>query len=253
MGDERRAMNKNNDAGKIIMNHPITQSPIIQSPISNLQSPISHYPISNLQSLLILLALFLLTACGEAAEAAPATPTAGIVIETSAPLAVADAQPPVRLQIPALALDVAVEPMAWQVTEFQGKRRAVWQVPMEEAGWHLNSAPVGALGNLVISGHHLQGGAVFAALARGEVTVGQTIQVTDAQGRIFAYTVTEVSAPIPALAATAQDAAQAAAYLAQPATPAPDTAQLTLATGWPEFSDTHYIFVVARLVGELGN
>ena len=30
-----------------------------------------NYPISNLQSLLILLALFLLTACGEAAEAAP--------------------------------------------------------------------------------------------------------------------------------------------------------------------------------------
>jgi len=242
MADERRAMNKKNYAGKIIMNHPITQSPITQS------------PISNLHSLLILLALLLLTACGEATEAAPvATPTAGAAIETSAPLAVADAQPPVRLQIPALALDVAVVPMAWQVTEFEGKRRAVWQVPMEEAGWHINSAPAGAVGNTVLSGHHQQGAAVFAALARGEVTVGQTIQVTDTQGRIFAYTVTEVSAPIPALAATAQDAAQAAAYLAQPAAPSPGTAQLTLATGWPEFSDTHYIFVVATWVGELGN
>jgi len=225
-----------------------------QSPITNHQLPSTVY-----HHLYLLLALALLTACGagEAPQAAPvatstvamATPTVAVVVASREPLAAADAQPPVQLRIPAIDLTVAVAPMAWQVTEFAGERRAVWQVPLDEAGWHLNSAGAGARGNTVLSGHHQQGRAVFAALARGEVVVGQTIELVDAQGRIFVYTVIEVSPPIPALAATAEDTAQAAAYLAQPATG--DPAQLTLATGWPEFSDTHYMFVVASLAGRL--
>ncbi len=229
---------------------------------TNHQPPaVSSLPSTVYHNLLTLFTLVLLTACGgaEAETATPlaiatlaATPTAEIVVKTGEPLTAEDAQPPVRLSIPAINLAVAVVPMAWQVTEFAGERSAVWQVPTGEAGWHINSAGAGALGNVVISGHHLQGAAVFAALARGEVAVGQTVQLNDAQGRAFVYQVTEISPPIPALAATEQDMAQAAAYVAMPTPPALGEARLTLATGWPEFSDTHYIFVVATLVGQVG-
>jgi len=134
--------------------------------------------------------------------------------------------------------------MAWTVTDVEGERQATWEVPQQNAGWHLNSAMVGASGNMIISGHHLEGAAVFAPLARGEVVVDDEILVTDEQGRTYRYQVSAVSDPIPATGATAADSERAEAYLA-PTT----TAQLTLVTGWPDFSDTHYLFVVAQLVG----
>ena len=134
--------------------------------------------------------------------------------------------------------------MAWAVTDVEGERQAVWEIPLQSAGWHLNSATVGAAGNLIISGHHLEGAAVFAPLARGELLLGDEILVTDEQGRTYRYAVSEIADPIPATGATAEETARAEAYLA-PTT----TAQLTLVTGWPDFSDTHYLFVVAQLVG----
>lgn len=214
-----------------------------------------------------LLAVVLLVACSEATPpptvaaitSAPtalaivpsATITAGVSVPRSQPLTTAQAAPPVSLTIPAIDLAVAVVPMAWQVTQVEGERRAAWQVPEDAAGWHINSAGAGAVGNVVISGHHRQGQHVFAALARGEVSVGQQILLTDAQGRVFVYQVSEVSPPIPALGATPAAQAQAAAYLATGNKLTANEAKLTLVTGWPEFSDTHYLFVVATFSGIL--
>ena len=197
--------------------------------------------------------LLLLAGCSRA-EAAPvanvpasavtATPTPSVTLSSRTPLPAAQAVAPVRIAIPVLDFAAPVGPMAWQVTEVGGERRAVWQVPADKAGWHINSAGAGAQGNLVISGHHLQGEAVFARITNGEVTVGQQILVTDEKGRTFVYQVTEVSSPIPQLGATAADQARAAAYIAPSA-----QAKLTLMTGWPAFSNTHYLFVVAQFVG----
>jgi sortase (surface protein transpeptidase) len=214
------------------------------------------------------LALVLLVACSEATSpstnvsaisSAPtalaivptATITAEVSIQASQPLTPAQAAPPVSLAIPAIDLSVTVVPMAWQVTEVEGERRAAWQVPEDAAGWHINSAGAGALGNVVISGHHRQGQHVFAALARGEVSVGQQILLTDAQGRVFVYKVSEVSQPIPALGATQAAQDQAVAYLETDNKLTENEAKLTLVTGWPEFSDTHYLFVVAAFSGIL--
>ena len=155
-----------------------------------------------------------------------------------------EAAPPMRLHFVPLALTIAVEPMAWVVADVNGERQAVWEIPQLNAGWHLNSAMVGAPGNMIISGHHLEGAAVFAPLARGELRVGDQILVTDEQGRTYTYAVTEVAEPIPAAGATAAENERAASYLA----PIVD-ARLTLVTGWPDFSETHYLFVVAQLVG----
>ncbi|MEZ4736412.1 MAG: class F sortase [Caldilineaceae bacterium] len=204
---------------------------------------------------LILLTLLLLLAACQSTPAAPSTlvAAAGVTtqaaaddfpIQSSEPLAADEAGTPVRLVIPMPDLTIPVEAMGWQVTQVEGERKAVWEVPANSAGWHLNSARPGTAGNMVFSGHHVLGAAVFAPLARGEVTTGAPLLVSDDQGRTFLYRVSHVGEPLPALGASAAEQQQAAAYLA-PAT----TAQLTLITGWPDFSDTHYLFVVADFVG----
>jgi len=204
---------------------------------------------------LILLTLFLLLAACQNTPAAPSTLVAaagvpaqaeadGFPLQSSEPLAADAAGAPIRLVIPALDLTIPVEAMGWQVTQVEGERKAIWEVPANSAGWHLNSARPGTAGNMVFSGHHVLGAAVFAPLARGEVTTGAELLVTDDQGRTFLYRVSTVGEPLPALGASAAEEQQAAAYL-EPTT----TAQLTLVTGWPAFSDTHYLFVVADFVG----
>lgn len=204
---------------------------------------------------LILLTLFLLLAACQNTPAAPSTLVAaagvpaqadadGFPLQSSEPLVADAAGAPIRLVIPALDLTIPVEAMGWQVTQVEGERKAIWEVPANSAGWHLNSARPGTAGNMVFSGHHVLGAAVFAPLARGEVTTGAELLITDDQGRTFLYRVSTVGEPLPALGASAAEEQQAAAYL-EPTT----TAQLTLVTGWPAFSDTHYLFVVADFVG----
>lgn len=152
---------------------------------------------------------------------------------------------PIRLTAPALNFAVAVETMSWQVSEVEGVRQAVWQVPAASAGWHINSARPGTAGNVVISGNHLVGAAVFAPLARGEITVDTQLVVNDDQGRSFLYQVREVAPPIP-VNGSAAEKEQAMSYIA------PSTqAELTLVTGWPDFSDTHYLFVRAAFMGRV--
>jgi Sortase domain len=179
-----------------------------------------------------------------AATATTAPTTALSTTTISAEVVEAEAAPPIRLHFAALDLTVAVEPMAWIVADVNGERQAVWEIPQLNAGWHLNSAMVGAPGNMIISGHHLQGAAVFAPLARGELRIGDPILVTDEQGQTYTYEVSEVADPLPAAGATTAESEQAASYLAPTV-----ESRLTLVTGWPDFSDTHYLFVVAQLVG----
>ena len=207
--------------------------------------------------LLPLLLLVALVACqGTPPPPPPLSPTAATttgqtggtesVIQSTTPIAAEAAGRPLSLAAPALNLQMPITEMGWQVTEVNGERKATWEVPQDSAGWHLNSAQPGTAGNLILSGHHLLGAAVFAPLARGEMTVGMQLLITDDQGRTFLYQVREVSSPLPALGASAAEQQQATAYLA-PST----SAILTLVTGWPAFSDTHYVFVVADFVGML--
>jgi len=56
---------------------------------------------------------------------------------------------------------------------------------------------------------------------------------------------------VPIIGATDEDKALAQSYVAQPE--ADQVAQLTLITGWPDFTTTHRIFVVAQYVGPSDN
>jgi len=153
---------------------------------------------------------------------------------------------PVRLQIPAINLDVPVIAMGWRLETVEGQRTTVWDVPTDEAGWHMNSAGAGGNGNTIISGRQVGGAAVFAPLALGSVSEEQEVLLTDGDGVVFVYRITEVTEPVPITGATPQQQAQAAAYF-EPT----DQAQLTLVTGWPEFTTTHRVFAVAEFVGVL--
>lgn len=171
-------------------------------------------------------------------------PTATIARPVVTPLPQSQASPPIALQIPAIKLDVTVVPMSWQVALVNGERRAEWQLPLEDAGWHINSGKVGSDQAVVISGHHRMGAHVFAPIAQGGVQIGQEIWLTDAQARVWVYTVSKISQPIPVSGASKAEQAELQSYLAPLHRP-----QLILLTGWPEFSDTHYLAVIADLTG----
>ena len=209
-----------------------------------------------MKKLSMLLLLLLLVACqgtpsagSDSGPSSEAPTTAEVTNDTSAlqsttPLAADAVGRPVQLIAPTLNLTIPIEEMGWQVTQVEGERKAVWEVPENSAGWHLNSARPGTAGNMVLSGHHLLGAAVFAPVARGELSPDTQLLINDDQGHTYLYRVSKVGTPIPALGASAAEQQQADAYLA----PSPQ-ATLTLVTGWPDFSDTHYLFLVANFIG----
>lgn len=151
---------------------------------------------------------------------------------------------PVWVQIPAIGLDAPIIAMGWRVGLVDGDRTTVWDVPLDEAGWHINSAGAGGAGNTVVSGRQVEGSAVFAPLALGSVAPGQQVLLTDGDGIVFIYEISEVTDPIPMTGATPDELARAATYFAPT-----DHARLTLVTGWPDFTTTHRIFAVADFVG----
>jgi hypothetical protein len=169
-----------------------------------------------------------------------------IPVDPVQPLLSAQAKRPVLMQIPELDFEVAIQPMEWEiVTDASGQRSTRWVIPLAAAGWHTNSAGAGAAGNTILSGQQATGEAVFAPLALGEIVVGQHLLITDEDGAVFVYQISEISRPIPIVGATTDDLAAAKAYI-QPS----ETAQATLITGWPDFSTTHRIFAVAKFIGQ---
>ncbi len=134
--------------------------------------------------------------------------------------------------------------MGWEPAMIDGQVSTRWVVPEQTLGWAVNSAGAGEPGNVIIVGHQAVGAAIFRPVALGDVTVGQEIQLQAADGVTYRYQVTEVSDPIPAIGASADELALAASYLA----PTTD-ARLTLVSGWPADATTHRVFVVAAYVG----
>lgn len=200
---------------------------------------------------LVLILLSIFSACqsgdpqaadaGAAEAGQPDVPAGLIEID---PLALSQATTPVRLQIPEIGMDVPVTPMGWRVVTIDGERTTLWDVPEDSVGWHVNSAGAGAAGNVVLSGSQTDGEAVFAPLALGSIAPGQEVRLTDEDGLVFVYRVSEVSDPIPIVGATDAEKASAEAFLVSG-----PVAQLTLITGWPDFTTTHRVFARADFLG----
>lgn len=185
-------------------------------------------------------------------EPEPATPAASAVItltavmtQTPAMAGVAALPAPAHLTIAAIGLDVPVQAMGWEVVRNAEGATTRWVLPEGAAGWHVDSARAGEAGNTILSGRQL-GGGVFARLALGEAAPGMEVELSDTAGTRFIYSVTEVSDPLPIRGAGEAENALIEGYL-QPSA----AARLTLITGWPDFTTTHRIFVVAEFVREL--
>jgi len=171
---------------------------------------------------------------------------APVSLPTVAPLAVGAGAPPIRLTIPALGLDVPVEPMGWRVVQDAAGSHSEWDVVDNAAGHHVNSAYPGEAGNVVMSGHNNIGGSVFKTVCViGEPGVdfglGDAMIVTDQWGRRFTYAVNGWWRLEERNASIARQEANAA-YM-QPT----DYARLTLVTCWPSWSNTHRVIVTGLL------
>ncbi len=164
------------------------------------------------------------------------------VVATTVPTSAQVAAPPVSLRIAEIEMEVEISPLTWRVSEVEGKRTTIWVLPSEGAGWHPNSAGVGAVGNMIISGNQLLGDAAFAPIALGDVEVGQEIEVTDSNGNVFVYTVINVTEPLPLTNNLQEEESLAETYLGQG-----NQSLLTLVTGWPDFSSTARVIVIAEL------
>jgi len=190
----------------------------------------------------LLIALLLLIGC-QPIQAPTSTPDADATSVAEEEM-VQSALPPALLRIPDLSLELPITAMGWQVTEANGQRTTAWLVPVDTVGWQVNSAGTGGTGNTILAGHQSRGAAIFAPLALGDIVLGQELQLVDEAGAVFLYRVAEVSEPIAIVGATEEDNALAQTYVA-PTT----AAQLTLMTGWPDFTTTHRIFAVAEYLG----
>ncbi len=97
---------------------------------------------------------------------------------------------PTRILIPAIGVDAPVVPVSWQAVEVGDQTQAAWEVAdMYAAGWHENSAALGAPGNTVLNGHNTTNGEIFRDLYTLEV--GETIAVYS-DDVSYTYAVTEI-------------------------------------------------------------
>ncbi|HIQ11966.1 MAG TPA: sortase [Caldilineales bacterium] len=167
-------------------------------------------------------------------------------IPTIAPLPPGQGRSPVRLIIPALGMDVRVQPMGWHATSDAQGVRTEWDVPDSAAGRHIDSAFPGELGNVVISGHNNIGDAVFAPLSSvGErdmpLKLGDPMILEDELGRRFVYRVTGWRR-FPEARASVAKRNENASYLLPT-----DFPQLTLITCWPPENNTHRVIITGAL------
>ena len=187
----------------------------------------------------------------EAAAATAPPPTATAVPSATTVLASA----PVRLVIPDLKLDVPVVEMGWRVVQTADGPRSDWVIPKNEAGHHINSALLGDADNLVISGHNNIFGEVFKPISfawdnatrvqvdnftdRSDLLNGRTIELFDAAGQEFKYTIAAFYRLKDTGVTTEQRIANG--RFMEPT----DQAQVTIITCCPPTSNTHRLVVVA--------
>lgn len=182
------------------------------------------------------------------ATALPPTPAP---TATAVPLAAA----PVRMVVPDLKIDAKVVPMGWEVVQTSSGPRSEWVIPKDDAGHHIDSALLEQPGNLVISGHNNIYAQVFKPISfawdndqrivvdqftdRSEILNGRQIQLFDAAGQAYTYTITEfyrlrdTGVPLEQRIANGR--------FMQPTA----DSRLTVITCWPPTNNTHRLIVIA--------
>jgi LPXTG-site transpeptidase (sortase) family protein len=144
---------------------------------------------------------------------------------------------PERLVIEKIGLDAPVELAKSVAVNLDGKDVVQFLVPEEFAvGWHEHSAPLGVIGNTVLSGHHNAYGEVFKGLV--DLEVGDSIIITSGANE-FSYIIAnkmilrEKDQPL-------DKRLENGRWIL----PSNDE-RVTLVTCWPASSNTHRLVLVA--------
>lgn len=201
-------------------------------------SPLSFFTLS------LLVGMIFLNGCGGSTAGSPALaqdaePAPPVSAPKLAHPPSAKAMPD-RLVMPAIAIDIPVVELGWSTKQQDGQVFSEWDVAEYAAGWHKNSALLGAGGNVVMSGHNNILGSVFRELdqlKRGdELTVWSGSQP-------FVYKVDKVMI-VPEKYATLAQRKENAKWIS-----AYEDDRLTLVSCWPRDDNTHRIIVVAHAKG----
>jgi len=149
---------------------------------------------------------------------------------------------PERIVIEKIRLDAPVEEAHTIDVDMDGQQVTQFLIPEEfAAGWHEGSAPLGAIGNTVISGHHNAFGKVFAKLV--DLEVGDEITILSGKHE-FHYTIVNKMI-MPEKNEMLEVRLQNARWIL----PSTDE-RLTLVTCWPANSNTHRLILVAVPLAE---
>ena len=162
-----------------------------------------------------------------------------VPITTTVPVTTAvSPSAPTQLIIPAIELDAPIVPISTTAVVYNDKTYQQWNVPAGYvAGWHQDSAAVGANGNLVLNGHHNISGEVFRHLI--DLKIGNEITLTSESGQHI-YTITDKNV----LAERGQPISvriKNAEWIA----PTEDE-RVTLITCWPYNDNSHRLVIVAK-------
>ena len=150
----------------------------------------------------------------------------------SAPAAIPD-----RILISSINLDAPIVSAENEIIEIDDVEYIQVLVPEEfAAGWHLDSAPLGEIGNTVISGHHNAFGEVFKNLHL--LDIGDTFEVFSGDER-FVYIIGR-KLILEEKEVSMEQRLENARWLL----PSNDE-RLTLVTCWPAKSNTHRLILVA--------
>ncbi|MEM7031949.1 MAG: sortase [Chloroflexota bacterium] len=145
--------------------------------------------------------------------------------------------PPTRIVASKIDLDSEIVPVGWQQQEIDGQLVSQWNVADFAAGWHLNSAMPGQIGNIVLSGHHNIQGEVFRYIENLEA--GDEITLYR-HNEPFIYKVTDKL--ILKDRGESDDVRRANARWIGTF----EDERLTLITCWPYNNNTHRLVVVAK-------
>jgi LPXTG-site transpeptidase (sortase) family protein len=144
---------------------------------------------------------------------------------------------PERLVIDKIGLDAPVQLANSIAVNVDGKDVVQFLVPEEFAvGWHERSAPLGVIGNTVLSGHHNAYGEVFKGLV--DLEVGDTIIITSG-AKQFNYIIANKMI-LPEKDQPLSVRLENGRWIL----PSKDE-RVTLVTCWPARSNTHRLILVA--------
>jgi len=151
---------------------------------------------------------------------------------------------PDRIVIPAIKLNAPIKPATLNEIEFQGKTFNQWVAPSSFAAGQITpTAPLGAVGNTVLIGHHNVYGEVFGRLV--DLNVGDQITVYSGDQK-FLYGITQKL-----ILREQGEPLEVRLKNAQWIGPTQDE-RLTLVTCWPQDSNTHRLIIVAMRLSNGG-